>query len=334
MPVLSLTRCGLYCAAGNFYIDPWPGRDFKLKRSVITHGHADHARPGSQQYYCTAETGAIMHARIDPELHITPLQYAEPLQLGDALVSLHPAGHVLGSAQVRVEVDGEVWVASGDFKRDYDPTCAAFEVVPCDVFITEATFALPIYRWRSGAEIAADIYDWWQRNAKQQRSSVLFCYALGKAQRVLAELAKLTDDTVLLHGAMQNMVAIYRRAGVPMTPTLAVTEWPKDELGDRLVVAPPSAAGSPWMRRFKQHSTGFVSGWMRVRGNRRRRGYDRGFVMSDHADWPSLIQTVEQSGARQILATHGKTEVLVRYLRERGIAAQALSTPFGDEEIA
>ena len=334
MPVLALTRCGLYCAAGDFYIDPWPGRHFRLKRSIITHGHADHARPGSLQYFCTAETGAIMHARIDPELAITPLRYGEQVKFGDALVSLHAAGHVLGSAQVRVEVAGEVWVASGDFKRDYDPTCAAFEVVPCDVFITEATFALPIYRWRSGAEIAADIYAWWQRNAEQQRSSVLFCYALGKAQRVLAELAQLTDDTVLLHGAMHNMIEIYRQAGVMMTPTQLVSDWPPDEFSDRLIIAPPSAAGSPWMRRFKQHSTGFVSGWMRVRGNRRRRGYDRGFVMSDHADWPSLIQTVEETGAQQVLATHGKTEVLVRYLREQGIAAEALSTRFGDEEIA
>lgn len=334
MSVLELRRHGLYCAAGDFYVDPWPGRSGAVKRAIVTHGHADHARLGSASYLATPETAAIMRARLAADLEIREIPYRTPVELGDARVSLHPAGHVLGSAQLRIETEGETWVVSGDFKRDPDPTCEPFEVLHCDTLITEATFALPIYRWRPGREVVADIYRWWQKNAAEGRTSVLFCYALGKAQRVLAEMAAHSNDTVLLHGAMLTMVDLYRQAGVPMLPTAAVTDWPKDELPGRLVVAPPSAAGSPWMRRFKKHSTGFCSGWMRVRGNRRRRGYDRGFVLSDHADWPGLTRTIEESGASRVLATHGKTDVLVRYLRERGVAAESLETRFGEEEVA
>lgn len=332
MGVLRLTPHGLYCPAGDFYIDPWPSKDNRLGRSIITHGHADHARWGSTRYIATPHTAAIMRARIDPALDIQHADYGDIMRFGDADVSLHSAGHVLGSAQVRVAVSDQVWVISGDYKRDPDPTCTPFEVVECDTFITEATFALPIYRWRPGAEVVADIYNWWQDNANNDRTSVLFCYALGKAQRVLAELLAHTDETVILHGAMTNMVSIYRDAGVAMVPTETVSAWPKDRLADRLVIAPPSAAGSPWMRRFKRHATGFCSGWMRVRGNRRRRGYDRGFVLSDHADWPGLIQTIHDTGAAQVYATHGKTDVLVRYLSEQGLNATALATRFGEDE--
>ncbi|MEM1232439.1 MAG: ligase-associated DNA damage response exonuclease, partial [Pseudomonadota bacterium] len=277
---------------------------------------------------------AIMRERISADLAIDTLGYGEPRAIGDARVSLHPAGHVIGSAQVRVEVDGAVWVVTGDFKRDPDPTCAPFEVVPCDVLITEATFALPIYRWRSGAEVAAEIDDWWRHCAQRGQTAVLFCYALGKAQRVLAELAALRGErpgAIALHGAMERLIALYREQGVTMADTMPLRDWPADaDLTQALVLAPPSAAGSPWMRRFPKHSTGFVSGWMRVRGNRRRRGYDRGFVLSDHADWPSLLQTVHDSGAQRVLATHGKTDVLVRYLREQGIDAAELATRYGE----
>jgi putative mRNA 3-end processing factor len=256
------------------------------------------------------------------------------VRIGDARVSLHPAGHVLGSAQVRIEAGGEVWVVSGDYKRDPDPTCAPFEVVPCDVFISEATFALPIYRWPHTATVVAELAAWWQANREQGVATVVFCYALGKAQRVLAELAPLTKETVFVHGALLPLIAAYRAAGVDMVATEPATSASRRDYAGALIFAPPSAAGSPWMRRFGEHVTGFCSGWMRVRGNRRRRGYDRGFVISDHADWPSLLRTFEEVAPRQVLLTHGYSDALVRYLDEQGRSAAALRTAYVGEEAA
>ena len=227
-------------------------------------------------------------------------------------------------------------MASGDYKRDADPTCTPFEVVPCDTFISEATFALPIYRWPEPQVVFAEIFAWWQQAAAEQRPAVLFSYALGKAQRVLNGLLAHTRDTVYLHGAMSPLVADYRAAGVAMVPTMPVSEAPGDmDWRGRLLLAPPSAAGGAWMKRFRGAATGFVSGWMRLRGNRRRRGYDRGFVLSDHADWPALLRTVDESEATRVLCTHGRPEVLARYLREeRGLDAQVLATPYAGEEGA
>ncbi len=325
--VIELTERGLYCAAGGFYIDPWRPVD----KALITHAHADHARAGHGRYWAVRPNRPILQQRLGGNIELRDVEYGESLRFGAARVSFHPAGHVLGSAQIRVEVDGEVWVASGDYKRDADPTCAPFEVVPCDTFITEATFALPVYRWAPPQVVAADIHAWRQANAASGKASVLFCYALGKAQRLLAELASLSDETVYLHGAMAPLTEIYRDAGVDMLPTEAVSAQARHaDFAGRLIIAPPSASGSRWMRRFKRFETGFASGWMRIRGNRRRRGYDRGFVLSDHADWPALIRTIEQTGAQRVLATHGRSDVLVRYLREHGIDAAPLAAEFDD----
>jgi putative mRNA 3-end processing factor len=258
--------------------------------------------------------------------------YGEAFEIGDARVSFHSAGHVLGSAQVRIEADGQVWVASGDYNRQHDPTCAPFEVVDCDTFITEATFGLPIYRWPDTTDVARDIVEWRDHCASRGEAAVLLCYALGKAQRVLAELAMWTDRPVYLHGAVAAGVQVYRDAGVHMVETLPVSETAKGaEFAGELVLAPPSAAGSPWMRRFKRAQTGFASGWMRVRGNRRRRNYDRGFVVSDHADWPDLMRTIRETGARRVIATHGNTDAIIRALNDDGIAAEAFATDFGGE---
>jgi putative mRNA 3-end processing factor len=325
--VIELTDKGLYCAAGDFHIDPWR----PVERALITHAHADHARSGHARYWANRESAPILYKRLGRDIELEPVEYGDMHAFGDARVSFHPAGHVLGSAQIRVEVDGEVWVASGDYKRDADPTCAGFEVVPCDTFITEATFALPVYRWADTAVVAADIHAWWQANAAAGKTSVLFSYSLGKAQRLLAELARFTDETVYLHGALVPLTDIYREAGVDMLATEPVSAQDKKaDFAGALVMAPPSAAGSRWMRRFKHHETGFASGWMRIRGNRRRRGYDRGFVLSDHADWPGLIRTIEQTGASRVLATHGRTDVLVEYLRQRGLDAAPLTTEYAD----
>jgi putative mRNA 3-end processing factor len=254
--------------------------------------------------------------------------------LGDTVVSFHPAGHILGSAQVRIESDGAVWVVTGDYKRQSDPTCAAFVPVPCGVLITEATFALPIYCWPDPEAVARDIVDWWHANRGAKRASVLFCYALGKAQRILAMLRAFTGDRVFVHGAVHGLTEIYRGAGVEMLPTTPVAETMRGKsFAGELVLAPEMAIGSTWMRRFGDHETAFASGWMRVRGNRRRRSFDRGFELSDHADWPALLRTVEESGARRVLATHGSSEPLARYLREsRGLDAGTIATRFSGTE--
>jgi putative mRNA 3-end processing factor len=329
MALLEPTPAGLYCPAGDFHIDPWR----PVPRAVLTHAHADHARPGSARYHAAAPGIELLRLRLGPEAPIESHRYGEPFPLGRARVSLHPAGHILGSAQVRIEVDGEVAVVTGDFKRDPDPTCAPFEPVACDLLVTEATFALPVYRWPPAESVAREVLAWWDACARRRVPAVLACYALGKAQRLLAELARLTERPVHLHGAMTGLVEAYRRAGVAMLPTVPVAESARGrDFAGELILAPPSALGAPWMRRFGDAATGFASGWMQVRGHRRRRGYDRGFVLSDHADWPGLLATVRDSGARRIIAMHGDGEPLVRHLRERGLAAECLGVALEREE--
>ena len=326
--MIERTHEGLYCRAADAWVDPWR----PVPRALITHAHADHARPGCGEYWAVASSEGVLRQRLGQDITLHPVQYGEEHWLGQCRVSFHSAGHVLGSAQIRLEVDGEVWVVSGDYKRDADPSCEPFEPVPCDVLITEATFGLPIYRWQTGAEVANEIRAWWQGD--RQRPSLLFCYAFGKAQRLMAELNAIgVDDEVLLHGAVETVTRHYRAAAVPMTPSRPVSDLPRsDTLAGRLVLAPPSAHRSSWMRRFRSPQTGFASGWMAVRGARRRRGYERGFVLSDHADWPGLIQTVRQSGARKVYVTHGQSDVLARYLREiEGIEAEPLETLFEGE---
>lgn len=326
--LIVLRREGMYCPAGDFYIDPWR----PVPTAVITHGHGDHARVGMGVYHATAASIPILQWRLGEQV-LHAHDYGEAFQLGQARVSLHSAGHVLGSAQVRIEVGGRVWVASGDYKRQHDPTCAPFEVVPCDVFITEATFGLPVYQWPDTPRVIGQIADWRRACAERGRAAILYCYALGKAQRILAELARQGEPAVALHGAIQAGVEVYRQAGIDMVETTPVSEQPKGtDYAGRLVMAPPSAAGSPWIRRFRDAEHGFASGWMRLRGNRRRRNYDRGFVISDHADWPALLATVAQTGARRIIATHGNTDALIRVLQEQGYEAQAFATDFGAEE--
>jgi putative mRNA 3-end processing factor len=343
--LLTVDQAGLYCPLGDFHIDPWR----PVPKAVITHAHGDHARAGSGQYWCAAPGFDVTKRRVGEDAAIEPVPYGEPFKLNAATVSLHPAGHILGSAQVRVEGDGQVWVVSGDYKRDADPTCAPFVPVKCDVFITEATFALPIYRWRPVTTIVAEIAAWWRENRDAGRASVLFCYALGKAQRILAELASPTLSpifsspsslpTVYIHGSAAPLTDAYREAGIAMLPTErvadAVKRGDRERFAGELILAPPSAAGTPWMRRFgtqRQFDTAFASGWMRIRGIRRRRGYDRGFVISDHADWDDLLRTVEETGAKRVLATHGYSEALSRHLRSRGIESGVLPTPYKPED--
>jgi putative mRNA 3-end processing factor len=328
--LIELRPQGLYCPAGDFYIDPWRS----VERAVITHAHADHARTGHAHYLAASSAEHVLRTRLG-DIHLQRLDYGEPLRIGQAKVSLHPAGHVLGSAQVRVEVAGRIWVVSGDYRLQADRSCAPFEPVACHTFVTESTFGLPVYRWQEPAQIFAQINAWWQANARENRASVLFCYALGKAQRILAGIDPRIGP-ILCHGAVERINEAYRATGVVLPPTLSVADRPPPEVLARcLVLAPPSAAGSTWMRRFAGARDAFVSGWMLVRGARRRRGVDHGFVLSDHADWPDLNAAIDATGAQQVIVTHGQVPSMVRWLSERGLHARAFETPFdamGDGE--
>jgi putative mRNA 3-end processing factor len=321
------TAQGLYCPDGDFHIDPWA----PVARAVITHAHGDHARAGSAAYLCTDACAPLLRRRFGADAVIESAPYGRALTMGSTRVSFHPAGHILGSAQIRIEGNG-VWVLSGDYKRAADPTCAAFEPVACDTFITESTFALPIYRWDPTDVVIADLLSWWALNRERGLTSIVFCYTIGKAQRLLAELARVTDRPVLVHGRMVPMIDAYRAAGVSMLETQTLIDRPRGtSLAGELVLAPPSARGTPWMRRLGDLSDALTSGLMRVRGVRRQRAYDRGFVMSDHADWPALLDTITATGAGRVIATHGHAEPLARFLREHGLESGVMRTAWENE---
>ena len=327
---------GLYCPAGDFYIDPWR----PVSRAVITHAHADHARRGHGAYLATAISAGVLRARLGA-ITLQGLAYGEAVAINGVRVSLHPAGHVLGSAQVRVEHAGQVWVASGDYfisghTDDVNTTCAPFEPVRCHCFITESTFGLPIYRWRPQAEVMAEINAWWAANAQAGRASLLLGYSFGKAQRLLMGVQAGVDaglGPVIVHGAVQPLNQAYREAGVALPATTlldAITD--KAALKRALVVAPPAVLGSAWARKLGDQSDAFASGWMQLRGSRRRRGVDRGFVLSDHADWPGLQRAIAATGASRVIVTHGYEAVMVRWLREQGLEAGSFHTEFGADD--
>jgi putative mRNA 3-end processing factor len=326
--MLEPTRAGLYCAAGDFFIDPWKPVD----RAIITHAHGDHVAWGSRAYLTSAAGRALLSDRLPPGSAVTGVEYALPLDVNGVRISFHPAGHILGSAQVRLEHRGEIWVVSGDYKTAPDQTCAAFEVLRCHTFVTESTFGLPIYRWDPQEQIFAAINAWWRANQAAGKASVLFGYALGKAQRVIAGLDP-TIGPIFTHGAVERMTRIYREAGIDLPPTSPVGTAPAETDWSRsMIIAPPSAGGSGWMRRFAPYSTGFASGWMRVRGARRRRAVDRGFALSDHADWPALLETISATDAERVWVTHGFTAVMTRWLEERGLEVRAVATYWEGEQ--
>lgn len=325
-PPLQLTSSGLYCSAGNFYVDPWA----PVENAVITHAHSDHAHPGSRRYLTSSQGEAILRARMGEEASISSAAYGQSIRMMDAVVSLHPAGHLLGSSQVRIEVNGQVWVVSGDYKVAADPTCTPFEPVPCHGFVSEATFGLPIYRWAPQADIFAELNSWWRQNGDAGKASVLYGYALGKAQRLLAGVDP-GIGPIFAHGAVERMTQIYRDSDVRLAPARNAMTAAKNEIPGALIVAPPWANGSAWVRRFGDFSTALASGWMRVRGHRRRRAVDRGFALSDHADWSGLLSAIHATGAETIWVTHGHTAPLVRYLTERGLDAKGIATQFEGE---
>jgi putative mRNA 3-end processing factor len=327
---------GLYCPAGDFYIDPWR----PVHRAVLTHGHADHARAGHGQVLATAVSAGVLRSRLGPSLVLQGLAYGETVVHHGVRISLHPAGHVLGSAQVRLEHGGQVWVVSGDYylsaHDECNPTCAPFEPVRCDCFITESTFGLPIYRWAPQREVLQQVNQWWQANAAAGRPSLLLAYSLGKAQHLLAGVDPAIGP-IHVHGAVAPLNQAYRDAGVALPEATLLPDRPdRQQLAGALVVAPPAVHASAWAQRLGDFSDGFASGWMQLRGARRRQGVDRGFVLSDHADWPGLQRAIAASGAERVIVTHGQEAVMVRWLQSQGLQAGAFRTEYdaqgaGDE---
>ncbi len=325
--LLTFTDKGIYCPAGDFYIDPWRGVD----RAVITHAHSDHARWGSKQYLAHRLSEPVMRLRLGADIQLQNIEYEAPVSMNGVKVSFHPAGHIIGSAQIRIEHKGEVWVVSGDYKTEDDGISTAFQPVRCHTFISECTFGLPVYRWKPQAAIFADINNWWQQNRAAGKCSVLIGYSLGKAQRLAANL-DMSIGPVYAHGAVWNVNELLRPlvSQLPEIPRVTA-DIAKEKYRGALIIAPQSAIGTPWLRRFEPLSLGICSGWCQLRGAVRRRNADMGFALSDHADWPGLLEAIQATGAEKVFATHGFTAVFARYLHEKGIAADEVKTEYGAE---
>lgn len=328
MPLLEFTDRGIYCAQADVYLDPW----LPVKRALITHGHSDHARPGHGAYLCTEEAAPVIRYRLPEARAIETVRYGETRVIGEVRFSFYPAGHIPGSAQIRVAYRGEVWVFTGDFKLEADGMSTPFEPIPCHSLIMESTFGLPVYRWQPQQVVFDQMNAWWRSNRENGKVSVLSAYALGKAQRILRHLDS-TIGPLFVHGAIHRVQEIMRSQGLRLPDTSWLTsETPRKAYAGGLVICPPAALGSPWLNRLAPFQTAVASGWMQVRGARRRRAADRGFVLSDHADWPGLNEVVRACGASQVWVTHGYADVFARWLREKGVEAIAANTRFEAEQ--
>jgi len=323
------TPDGLYCAAGKFHVDPRR----PVERAVVTHGHGDHARPNHAAVLATPETLAIMRARYGDQAggSLEALGYGETRNMDGVTLRFAPAGHILGSAQVVIEWQGQRVVVSGDYKRAPDPTCTPFEVVQCDLFVTEATFALPVFRHEPAAREIDRLCESLARNA--DRPHLLGVYALGKCQRMIVLLrAAGFDAPIYLHGALIALCELYERLGVALGPLLPFADADPKTLAGGLVLCPPSALSDRWSRRLDDPVTAFASGWMRVRGRARQRGVELPLVVSDHADWPELLATIEETGAPEIWATHGRDDALIHQLALTGRRGRALALVGREDE--
>jgi putative mRNA 3-end processing factor len=327
-PLLAFHAKGIYCAEGDFYIDPWQPVD----RAIITHAHSDHARTGMKAYLAHHDALPVLRYRLGANIAIQGLAYNENTTINGVKVSLHPAGHIIGSAQVRVEFKGEIWVVSGDYKTTPDRTCQAFEPVACHHFVTESTFGLPVFHWPNENQVFDDINAWWLKCKEERKSAVIFAYSLGKAQRIIQGLDQ-GIGSIFCHGAIENTNAVIRSQGIALNAThRTLPEHTKTDFQGALIIAPPGANTTAWMKRFGDHETGFASGWMQVRGMRRRQNFDRGFVLSDHADWKGLLAAVKATKAEHVHVTHGYSDIFARYLNEQGIAASPVVTAYGQED--
>jgi putative mRNA 3-end processing factor len=332
MDLLEFTGNGIYCPLADVYIDPWK----PVPKALVSHGHSDHASWGHGSYLCTTSAAPVIKHRLNLAGNIQTINFGKPVLINGVEFSFHPAGHIPGSAQIRVAHNGEVWVFSGDYKIESDGISEPFEPLKCHTFITESTFGLPVYKWKPQREVFDDINQWWRRNQSAGKVTILAGYALGKSQRILKNVDH-SIGKIFVHGAIDSITQILRGQQLELPPTIYVTnEMKKKDFEGALVICPPSAFGSPWLRKFDPYSLGIASGWMGLRGARRRRGADRGFVLSDHADWTDLNRAVEATGAQRVFVTHGYSDVFTRWLSEKGIEAKAVKTRFEGElaEIA
>lgn len=324
--LLQFTKKGIYCPLADIFIDPWS----EVEKAVITHAHSDHARSGNKYYLAHRLTVPILKHRIGSDIKTKGIEYNETLDIKGVKLSLHPAGHMIGSAQVRLEYKGEIAVISGDYKLENDGISAPFETVKCNTFITESTFGLPIYKWKEQKEIVEDVNSWWRGNANNGKASVLMGYALGKSQRLLYNLDE-SIGKIYAHGAVLNMNEIFIKEGIALPKAEHVVSAKKADYRGAMILAPSSVMGTPWLKRFEPYSIANASGWMAVRGSKRWMSVDRGFAISDHADWNGLNEAIELTDAEKIYVTHGFTDVFVRWLKEKGYDAHELKTKFVNE---
>ncbi len=324
-PLLAFNEKGIYCAEADVYLDPWR----PVEKAIISHGHADHARWGHKKYITHHSNVPIIKHRLG-EIEVAGKEWNETFTINNVKFSLHPAGHIIGSSQIRVEYKGEVWVFTGDYKTEDDGVAVPFEPIKCDTFITECTFGLPAFKWLPQQEVINEINSWWQENKEEGRTSVLFGYSLGKAQRLLKHLDT-SIGKIYTHGAIENMTEVLRsQANFPET-TRITRETKKEEIKGNIVLAPPSAHGSTWIRKMVPYVTASASGWMTFRGARRRRAIDRGFVLSDHCDWQGLLTSIKETGCEKVICTHGYTDIFSRFLREQGYDARTEETQYEGE---
>jgi putative mRNA 3-end processing factor len=324
--VLTFTNKGIYCRQADLHIDPW----LPVNKAVITHAHSDHARSGSRQYLGHHDSERILRHRLG-NISLQTLPYYKSVNINGVNISLHPAGHIIGSAQVRLEYKGEVWVVSGDYKVQHDHYTVPFEVVKCHHFITESTFGMPVYNFPAAEEVNEQLNDWIDKNTIEGHNSVIIGYALGKAQRILKAISG--ERRILLHTAIYNTNEAVGFSNAPYKKFQP--DFRKEDLLPGVVVATGSAVGSPWLRRFEPYRLAICSGWMQLRGARRRNNADKGFVMSDHADWAGLNYAVKETGAENIYVTHGYKSVFAKWLREKhGLNAVEVETLFEGETIS
>ena len=327
MPLLEFTKKGIYCKQADVYLDPWMGVD----KAIISHGHSDHARWGSKRYITHEINVPIIRHRLGKIL-VTDKKYGETFQINGVKFSFHPAGHVPGSSQIRVEYKGEVWVFTGDYKTQVDGISTPFELIRCNTFITECTFGLPVFKWEKPLRVHDDINRWWANNKSNKVTSLLMGYSLGKVQRLLKHIDCQTGK-IFTHGATEKMTNILRQfIDFPKTE-LITRDTKKAEIEGNLVLAPPAVMGSTWAKKLGEISTGYASGWMAFRGARRRRAVDRSFVLSDHADWEGLLSVIKATGCEDIITTHGYTDIFARYLKENGWNARTEKTKYEVETI-